>query len=74
MYTSATMTTPAASAQAGANIAPIEPPEKMQAFDRVIDADGRIEPQDWMPQAYRKTLVRSRFVSIQCRRDIGGEP
>jgi len=52
------MTTPAASAQAGANIAPIEPPEKMQAFDRVIDADGRIEPQDWMPQAYRKTLVR----------------
>ncbi|MDA9114842.1 1,2-phenylacetyl-CoA epoxidase subunit A [Burkholderiaceae bacterium] len=39
-------------------MAPIEPPEKMQAFDRVIDADGRIEPQDWMPQAYRKTLVR----------------
>ena len=58
MYTSLTMTTPAASAQAGTNIAPIEPPEKMQAFDRVIDADGRIEPQDWMPQAYRKTLVR----------------
>ena len=58
MYTSPTMTTPAASAQAGTNIAPIEPPEKMQAFDRVIDADGRIEPQDWMPQAYRKTLVR----------------
>jgi len=52
------MTTPAASAQAGTNIARIEPPEKMQAFDRVIDADGRIEPQDWMPQAYRKTLVR----------------
>ncbi len=28
------------------------------AFDRRIDADGRIEPQDWMPEAYRKTLVR----------------
>jgi ring-1,2-phenylacetyl-CoA epoxidase subunit PaaA len=27
-------------------------------FDAVIDADGRIEPQDWMPEAYRKTLVR----------------
>lgn len=27
-------------------------------FDAVIDADGRIEPQDWMPDAYRKTLVR----------------
>ena len=28
------------------------------AFDALIDADGRIEPQDWMPDAYRKTLVR----------------
>ena len=27
-------------------------------FDQVIDADGKIEPQDWMPEAYRKTLVR----------------
>ena len=27
-------------------------------FDAVIDADGKIEPKDWMPQAYRKTLVR----------------
>jgi len=28
------------------------------AFDARIDEDGRIEPQDWMPDAYRKTLVR----------------
>ncbi|ABY24387.1 phenylacetic acid degradation protein [Renibacterium salmoninarum ATCC 33209] len=27
-------------------------------FDRVIAADSRIEPRDWMPEAYRKTLVR----------------
>ena len=27
-------------------------------FDQVIDADGKIEAQDWMPEAYRKTLVR----------------
>ena len=27
-------------------------------FDTVIDADGKIEPRDWMPDAYRKTLVR----------------
>ncbi len=27
-------------------------------FDTVMDADGKIEPQDWMPEAYRKTLVR----------------
>src|SRR5690606_18366873 len=28
------------------------------AFDAKIAADGRIEPRDWMPEAYRKTLVR----------------
>ena len=27
-------------------------------FDAVMAADGKIEPQDWMPEAYRKTLVR----------------
>jgi ring-1,2-phenylacetyl-CoA epoxidase subunit PaaA len=28
------------------------------AFDARIDAEGKIEPQDWMPGAYRKTLLR----------------
>lgn len=27
-------------------------------FDKKIDQDVRIEPKDWMPDAYRKTLVR----------------
>ena len=27
-------------------------------FDELIDADDRIEPTDWMPDEYRKTLVR----------------
>src|SRR5437867_1046525 len=27
-------------------------------FEQVVAADGRIEPRDWMPDAYRKTLVR----------------
>ena len=27
-------------------------------FDRIIAEDSRIEPRDWMPAAYRKTLVR----------------
>ncbi len=36
----------------------IENPELQAQFDRTIDADGKIEPQDWMPQAYRKTLLR----------------
>jgi len=29
-----------------------------QRFDAAIAADRKIEPQDWMPDAYRKTLVR----------------
>ena len=36
----------------------IDPPELMDKFNKCIDSDGRIEPQDWMPEAYRKTLVR----------------
>ncbi len=27
-------------------------------FDDVITADQKIEPRDWMPEAYRKTLIR----------------
>ncbi|NBE82689.1 1,2-phenylacetyl-CoA epoxidase subunit PaaA [Micromonospora rubida] len=27
-------------------------------FADVIDADQKIEPRDWMPEAYRKTLIR----------------
>ena len=32
--------------------------ERLARFDDRIAADGRIEPRDWMPEAYRKTLVR----------------
>ncbi|MGI8666881.1 MAG: 1,2-phenylacetyl-CoA epoxidase subunit PaaA [Jatrophihabitans sp.] len=28
------------------------------SFDALIAADGRVEPRDWMPEAYRKTLIR----------------
>jgi ring-1,2-phenylacetyl-CoA epoxidase subunit PaaA len=27
-------------------------------FQATIDADQRVEPRDWMPEAYRKTLIR----------------
>ncbi|MBS1500068.1 MAG: 1,2-phenylacetyl-CoA epoxidase subunit A, partial [Bacteroidetes bacterium] len=27
-------------------------------FQATIDAEQKIEPKDWMPDAYRKTLVR----------------
>jgi ring-1,2-phenylacetyl-CoA epoxidase subunit PaaA len=43
------------------NVTPLkaeESPEQQARFEARIDADGRIEPQDWMPEAYRKTLVR----------------
>jgi ring-1,2-phenylacetyl-CoA epoxidase subunit PaaA len=27
-------------------------------FSALIEADGRIEPRDWMPEGYRRTLIR----------------
>ena len=29
-----------------------------EQFDATIEAKDRIEPRDWMPEAYRKTLIR----------------
>jgi len=29
-----------------------------QRFDRLLAEDQRIEPRDWMPEGYRKTLIR----------------
>ena len=37
-------------------LAPTLSPEAQ--FQARIDADVRIEPKDWMPEAYRKTLIR----------------
>lgn len=36
---------------------PPEPPEQ-RVFDELIANEQRIEPRDWMPEAYRKTLIR----------------
>ena len=33
-------------------------PEKLAAFQTRIDAGEKIEPKDWMPEGYRKTLIR----------------
>ncbi|MEP4249830.1 1,2-phenylacetyl-CoA epoxidase subunit PaaA [Tateyamaria sp.] len=33
-------------------------PEKLSAFQERIDAGDKIEPKDWMPEGYRKTLIR----------------
>jgi len=32
--------------------------EEERAFQDRIDADTKIEPRDWMPEGYRKTLIR----------------
>jgi ring-1,2-phenylacetyl-CoA epoxidase subunit PaaA len=29
-----------------------------QDFQALVDSDQRVEPRDWMPEAYRKTLIR----------------
>ncbi|WP_415921517.1 1,2-phenylacetyl-CoA epoxidase subunit PaaA [Tateyamaria sp. SN6-1] len=33
-------------------------PEALAAFQARIDAGEKIEPKDWMPEGYRKTLIR----------------
>ena len=35
-----------------------EDPEKLARFQAKIDAEEKIEPNDWMPEAYRRTLIR----------------
>jgi len=37
---------------------PMEPVELLQRFEARVAADDFIEPKDWMPEAYRKTLIR----------------
>jgi len=47
--------------QPGANVekpAPAETAAELARFQARIDAEEKIEPKDWMPDAYRKTLVR----------------
>jgi ring-1,2-phenylacetyl-CoA epoxidase subunit PaaA len=51
MYTQALNTTEAEDRN-------IEDAGRATEFQRRIDADDRIEPNDWMPATYRKTLTR----------------
>src|SRR3954462_8052846 len=36
----------------------VEDPVAAARFDAVLADDERIEPRDWMPAGYRKTLIR----------------
>ncbi|WP_206447816.1 1,2-phenylacetyl-CoA epoxidase subunit PaaA [Agrococcus sp. KRD186] len=55
-----TLTAPDASARRDdqRGLTEAEVAEAQAAFDAIIEADQRIEPRDWMPDAYRKTLIR----------------
>jgi ring-1,2-phenylacetyl-CoA epoxidase subunit PaaA len=35
-----------------------EPPDRLARFQARVDAEEKIEPNDWMPEAYRRTLIR----------------
>ena len=35
-----------------------EDPAELEAFQARIDAGQKVEPKDWMPEGYRKTLIR----------------
>ena len=43
---------------AGADVAEAAEREGQEHFDHLISEDMRVEPRDWMPAAYRKTLTR----------------
>ena len=42
-----------------------------RAFQARVDAEERIEPRDWMPEAYRKTLIRQ--VSQHAHSEVVGQ-
>jgi ring-1,2-phenylacetyl-CoA epoxidase subunit PaaA len=41
-----------------AEVVAVSEAELQARFDALLDADERIEPRDWMPDAYRRTLIR----------------
>jgi ring-1,2-phenylacetyl-CoA epoxidase subunit PaaA len=42
----------------GVATAAVEDGERLRRFEARIDAEEKIEPKDWMPDAYRQTLIR----------------
>jgi ring-1,2-phenylacetyl-CoA epoxidase subunit PaaA len=52
------MYTQALNAREPADVPSVENAELSARFQAHIDAEERIEPNDWMPEAYRKTLTR----------------
>ena len=50
---------------------PVEDAGRMAAFQARIDAEDRIEANDWMPDAYRRTLIRQ--ISQHAHSEIVGQ-
>ena len=44
--------------QVAQGASPTEMSTEEQAFQACLDAEGKVEPRDWMPDPYRKTLLR----------------
>ena len=44
--------------QKPSNIENLEDPKLLEAFEARVSSDEFIEPKDWMPEAYRRTLTR----------------
>ncbi len=44
--------------QPDGNVEGIESPEALKAFQQRCDDEEKIEAKDWMPEAYRRTLIR----------------
>ena len=59
-------------AKAVKTIEQMEPQER--AFQQRIDAGIKLEPKDWMPEAYRRTLIRQiatrAFLICRCRAHV----
>ena len=52
MYTQGLNSTEAASAGRS------EDPARLLRFQAKVDSEDKIEPNDWMPEGYRRTLLR----------------
>ena len=50
---------------------PLDDAEHLQRFQARIDAEQRIEPNDWMPETYRRTLIRQ--ISQHAHSEIVGQ-
>ena len=58
MYSQGLNTDSSAPNAASAKAVPVESAADLARFQARIDAEQKIEPNDWMPAAYRRTLIR----------------